>query len=833
MARWLRKLPAVLLIGLLCTLAFADEEPAPPTEEQAAAEKLRRSVSTPDQALFNGLRYLLRPQFEEQLFEGRRYRPAPLPSFETSTVEAFTSLEALRLWALLESGMPLSSAADGHLRRMLSLPVPDSALNLGPGAVRMLVCRAALARDDVRSRDALRDHAAAVYKATQGSSDATSPNSKLAQGKRIEPQWFANHLWRGVIQRAAHDIGLETDAALWQSDLRALCRAWDRKSGFAARVDSRGIEPMLDANLLGLSALSVALSAPDGMLSAVTRGAIEKQVKDIVKLIEEWGDQWQTATFSGCRLLLVQTLSDQFAPARISADVWRRDNLNRATVFLDPRGVISGRNSLVGDMGLVEPGWVREQSVAAETALALVGLTGGLLRPGKGPLAQHNLASVGRYLHAFAVLHASQARSGGGFNQRVRYAIEDGCNLIERSQLESGRFSGTYELQPGNTAICVLALLHGGYPRDSHAVARGLEAMTRQCEDATKRRGVGTYNAGLVLMALQKFYEPQQRAAGLFAAAPGKEFEKARAEVRKLIAPEHMALVDEILSQLNKSMPATDNGGWGYYPVKGNGDENSDNSCSQFAILGYKAAGTLGGKAEASVYKREAERLLKQYGAVASASELEYEYTVEGGKTAVAYKGKIKPGGWAYRAYSGRAVGDSMQMTAAGISTLAICLDELRARDELEPRAEFEIALRIHGAQARLALTYYTGEALADKDGALLRTARDGSGAYYNLYSVERGCELAGIARLSDAIDWYTIGAEALLEHQNLDGSWSSGSGEQAQRNLINTSMAILFLKRASLPVFTDPRRKQPEKPRDPVTGDKDAPKEQEDSDKK
>jgi hypothetical protein len=174
-----------------------------------------------------------------------------------------------------------------------------------------------------------------------------------------------------------------------------------------------------------------------------------------------------------------------------------------------------------------------------------------------------------------------------------------------------------------------------------------------------------------------------------------------------------------------------------------------------------------------------------------------------------------------------------MQMTAAGISTLAICMDELRARDELEPRAEFEIAMHIHGAQARLALTYYSGEALADKDGALLRTSRDGTGAYYNLYSVERGCELAGIARLNDTIDWYTIGAEALLEHQNLDGSWSSGAGEQAQRNLINTSMAILFLKRASLPVFTDPRRKEPEKPRDPVTGDKDASKDQKDSDKK
>ncbi len=823
MLRWTRQLLAVALAACLLTLASAqDNEPAPIDPEQVAdAQELIRTLSGPEQALYNAIRYLLRPAFEEELFDGRRYRPAPLPAFESSSLEPFTRLEALRLWAVLDSGLPLTTAADGHLRRFLASSIPDSAQDLGPAAIEMLLCRAALLRDDARSRDALLDRAQRIQKATSESRATTD------RDRQSGARWYANVLWRGAIQRAAHDIGEKADTALWEADLRALLRSWDRDDGFAAAVaNSRAVG--MDSNLLAMAALSLALTAPEGVLKRGTLAMIESDLGAMVAKLDEWQSQWDTAGYSGARVLLINSFADQFSPARNSGKVWRESITNRAVAFPDPRGVISGGGLLIDQLGLVDAGWMREQSHAAETALAVVGLSGGLLRPGKGPLARHSLGSIGRYLHAFSLTHAATERMDGGvLSQRVKVAIDDGCYFIERSQQQDGTFQGVYAAQPGNTAISVLALLHGGYARNTQAVASGIEAMLRQCAKSAKPNGVGTYNAGLVLMALQKFHEPALREAGMFAATTPRDFEKARAGVRKLLPADHAELVDRLVSELNRSMPGGENGGWGYYPLRGHGTERSDNSCSQFAVLGYQAASSLGAQISAELFKKEAARLISHYGELKNLPKLEFAYTSDGAKTAVAYKGEIHPGGWGYRTSARQRSGDSMQMTAAGISSLVVCTDELRARGALDPRLEFEIALRIHGAQSRLAALYYSGERLSENAGAIMLAGSDGSGVYYNLYSVERACEMSGTKRLDDKIDWYEIGAHALVESQHADGSWAGpkpGSNRQGQPHTINTAMAVLFLKRASPPVFTDPKRRAPEgetpdEPRRPVTG--------------
>ncbi|MCC7507906.1 MAG: hypothetical protein IT464_00855 [Planctomycetes bacterium] len=839
----LRYLPCALLLACGCAFVVAAEDapkPAPiDPNELKAARALADTLTPQEKALYNALRYLLRPEFEEELFKGRRYRPSSLKPFEAATTEAFSDVEALRLWLVIESGMPLTAAADNHLRRMMDTQISTTGNLLGPAAIQALICRAALLRGDARSPEALKERAEMVYKAAQETKAATATNSPFVNKDTAHANWFANHMWRAVILRCAHDSGVKVDTSLWETDLRALCKSWVRKGGWTTNPRYEQFSQTQHTNQMGMMALSLALNAPEGLLSKSIQSTLTKQLKTVTSKLEEWSEQWERLEPRGAGLLFLWGLHSEMTTARTSMDVWQRDCLTRSTAKADLRGAFVGRNNLLHDLGLGTRITKRDEIESAETALAAVALCGGLLRSGSGPMSAHTLSSIGRYLHAFALLHASQERQdGGSFNDRVGFAIEDGCAFLETRLTADGSFSGANEYQPGNTGICLLALLHGRYARDSEVITRGFDKLTTQCE-AMSQRGVGTYNAGLILMAYQKLYEPEMREAGMFSANTAKEFESARAKIRKLVKRDHMAVIDAIIGQLDGSRGLQ--GGWGYYPSSKL--THSDNSCTQFAVLAYQAGSTLGAKVSATTFKNEAQRLIDSYAEVQGAPAVEFEYTSEGvGRTAVVHKGKIKAGGWSY---SVTRSGDTMQFTAAGIGSLAICLDELKSRDALEQKFEFEIARHIHGAQLRLAATYYTPEMLTQGDGQLMKISGDGIGTYYNLYSVERGCELAGLRKLSNGLDWYMIGAEALIEAQNLDGSWTDGRGfrpgMEPTPNLINCAWAILFLKRAAPPVFTDHVRrdrnkeedtKEPEKPSSPITPGPDEKKEAKEKEK-
>ncbi len=71
---------------------------------------------------------------------------------------------------------------------------------------------------------------------------------------------------------------------------------------------------------------------------------------------------------------------------------------------------------------------------------------------------------------------------------------------------------------------------------------------------------------------------------------------------------------------------------------------------------------------------------------------------------------------------------------------------------------------------------------------------------YYWLYSLERACELAGIARLCGR-DWYHEGAVQLLAQQQQNGSFRADRGDTLL--LEATCFAVLFLKKSTLPAIT------------------------------
>ena len=802
-----------------------------------AADDLRLTYTNEQQTLVNGLRYLLRPGFEEELMAGRRYRPCALEPFEEGGEAALTQLEALRLLAVLQSGLAPTGATDRQITRLFLTPISNDNLNLAPLAIDMLLCRAIYRRPKLNADDEAKSRAERLLAALEKTKDATSPRSPLIQGKFTRCQWYANHMWLGLIMRSALDLGLEIDDRAWDATLKDLCKAEEKERGYTTQKGANELTGDLNPNLMALTALGLAVTAPEGVIGRAAYKEVEKRVKHVPELLSRLRTDYEREYWGGSRLLLVESFAPEFAPERESGNTWRL-NIKRAVVSeFDPSGAALRRAIVLTDLGLASRNWTRYETVACETALNCLALSGGLYQTTDAPLQDVELASIGRLMYALGMLHAGKARVGGAdFESRVKFAIEDGCDYLARVQKDDGSFPGMYEGTPGNTAICLLAMMHGGMSRENPAIQQGLSWLREHCGEG---RAGNTYSIALVLMFFQYYYEREQRETGIISADNPKDHQSAKNDMWSKLAKEDAKLVDNMISTLDDSNVGGTRGGWTYGPTGGRGGR-SDNSCSQFAMLGYKAASLLGAEIKTSVFEKEAERLIRQYAPDESCPEVEYEHVDddrEGNdderKTSGSHKpwkGKIRPGGWGYTC------GDSqgwrtMDLTAAGISSLVICMDELKVRGKLSTQMAREIGLTIRGAEVWTAKNYYRPEDLANANSDLMRAWSDGHGTFYGLYSVERGCVLAGIRKLNEEVDWYRIGADALIDSQNIEGNWGREPAEQApgrrdRPQLINTSMAILFLKMAAPPVITEHKKRERERaereekqnPKNPIT---------------
>ena len=70
-------------------------------------------------------------------------------------------------------------------------------------------------------------------------------------------------------------------------------------------------------------------------------------------------------------------------------------------------------------------------------------------------------------------------------------------------------------------------------------------------------------------------------------------------------------------------------------------------------------------------------------------------------------------------------------------------------------------------------------------------------GGLYQLWTMERVAVLYELPDVANK-DWYRWGAEILLCHQQPDGGWLDG-GYHGQHPVVNTCMALMFLRRANL----------------------------------
>lgn len=837
----MRHLRAILLLLLVAPASInvrAEDPPAAPQRavgaaELEAAQKTIDALEPRHAALLNGLRYLMRPEYELELMAGRGFCYCPLHPWERTGVAPLTLIESLRLWAVLSSGLGFTEPTRRQLLHFLDSNLPDASRSLAAFAVQLAVCLEVSRRPELGLAKQFERRARDLVDLAMRSRSGTDMDSPLIKGSVILPMWYGNQFWRGLICRQALELGIKFNERVWETALRNLAGACSKSRGWLSTEGAtRRPEWDLDTNLLAIAAASLAKGAPEGTLRQPVLDALDKKLANVAQVLKRLEDDYPDEVINGSRLAVVQHLAPTLAPEGLEPQAWRKLLLEQALKTEDPTGASRGSHAMAAALGLCAAD-SRLGRVVAETATACLALTGGLLPQSEPPLAALAVADAGRVMYALSLRHAAALKPGApGVDDRdaaIERAIEKGCEYLLGIQQKDGSFVPEEKFGSNGeagVAAGLLALMHGGIPRDADSVKRGIEYL------AANTIGAGTYRDALILMCFQKYYEPEQLAEGVMTADSPEAFRAAQRAVWKRIDKRHARLIQQLADNLDASHNMY---GWGYGPPGRMGGNYADNSCSQFGVLGCKAASLLGARLDAGMFKSEAQRLLKTYQDDGPFEDLSWRWQCapDGDKPPRELTGKVHPGGWSYLGNDE----PSLSMTAGGVSSLAICRDELKVRGELDDGLARRIEVGILGATTWMSRYYF--ELNADK--LLVYNTHIHRDPYYNLYSIERAGVQADTPLFAGTLDWYAIGADALVTHQRPDGAWNYPVQhyEEDQReyraNVVCVAMAILFLKKAALPMVGERKRQPPPaqnppspnttgpkprpEPRNPITG--------------
>jgi hypothetical protein len=204
---------------------------------------------------------------------------------------------------------------------------------------------------------------------------------------------------------------------------------------------------------------------------------------------------------------------------------------------------------------------------------------------------------------------------------------------------------------------------------------------------------------------------------------------------------------EDLKSDIRKVIESTQDGSF-HYETGGSPKAGGDNSTSQFGLLAMWAGSLNDINIRTSVWKKCMDHWIRT---------------------------QSPEGGWNYRG-----TGNKPTMTAAGIASMYVCVDNLYAQTFVKKPArakDFPALMTIQKGVNRLDSTF------ANMGG--------GHGNYY-MYGIER-VGLACGYKYFNGKDWYKQGATALLGSQKADGSW----GE-----VYATAFSMLFLIRGQHPVL-------------------------------
>lgn len=546
--------------------------------------------------------------------------------------------------------------------------------------------------------------------------------------------------------------------------------------------------------------------------------------------------------------------------------------------------------------------------------LALLAASGGIL----GDLAPEEPLEMEMLMSVFEALDVLELEDFYGNMLRTDDAIENGAQWLFKQQNADGTFPGFHGKSLGGHALSVLMLLEAGMDRDDPGIQKAMRKMrelgpTEKDGDWFAGSNVKSFNdhanysMALMQMAFCKYYEKEEIEAGIFRARSSAEFLTAQQRMWSKLPKADRDVIGHIAWAVSNN----DGYGWGYgvrqpksdppqytetppapeegkpKPVTGEKREagkegpagggsgnkveegkfpprpdaashfqHCDNSNSQYAVLGLKAALLLGAPIRLEALAWEAQRLVENFTVLGQA---ERPYVTPGAATvepkprrdsryadpdankrprrARAWLQKYDVGCWSYFAGKGtitigtkdnergeggphadefdnkvRSFRLSVAMTAAGISSLSILRDALllaKFRDsDLLARMETAMAggLFMLGLKYPYSKTITTIDNVRNSD-AWWRGADGGPGMMYDMYS----CERAGVLtsqRYFANIDWYRDGADLLIDKQTPEGNWRElvyNDRGTLYPQTCSHCFAILFLKRCAPPLSQEP----------------------------
>ena len=354
----------------------------------------------------------------------------------------------------------------------------------------------------------------------------------------------------------------------------------------------------------------------------------------------------------------------------------------------------------------------------------------------------------------------SHSLKGAAPLERVDAAVKLGREYLLSRQARNGGFGET-----GLSALVLAALLHSGARRTDSEIQKAFLWLHSQ-------KIVETYDAACALIAIEAAYLPLTDYEDIL------EFDekKARAQISASISKADLEFARALAKLLIDNQAKS--GAWTYSGTGASGDQSN----TQFAALGLKTAARLGIAVPRQTWKRLAEYLMS----IQRPSEGEIDLHLTDLWDKNREEKEIAPGGWTYNPPdAGNKLGAvTSTMTCGCTAALAMCLGELAEDDAA-------LAKSIRACLDR-------GLAWIQAHYSVRKVPIGAQHRYlYYLYALERASILNGVKSF-DQRDWYTDGAFSLFRLQNKDGSWDTGLG-----SLIDTAFALLFLKRAVVPVVT------------------------------
>jgi len=331
----------------------------------------------------------------------------------------------------------------------------------------------------------------------------------------------------------------------------------------------------------------------------------------------------------------------------------------------------------------------------------------------------------------------------------------------------------------GHVALGTFALLRSGVPADD---LKDAFAFMETCPFAE------VYSVSLYLMCLEAKHIRRESVPPVDGGRTVARFG------REPIPEADKALLSKAAEWLVK---ARQRGAWTYTPMKA-GDQGGDRSNSQFAALALHVALVNGVKLDPAVFQEMADEIVnaqEQKGpgrtlagcTFTAAAPKGLRPAPKGGGTSLRESPTpAQERGWGYgmneRCQDGKAYGS---MTGAGVSSAIAAREALRRAGRLDGATEEKTRKAILDGIAWLAARF-TPVRNPGNQGFVT--------CFYWLYSLEKAMEMAGCESLAGH-DWWHEGAANLLAIEE-GGGW----GSPGWANLEDTSLALLFLNRATLP---------------------------------